>query len=150
METVKVAAWRSYWWLGMVSALAIILTVAPVSRLAIHPMTVQISGETVFVHRTFPGDTFGLRRPLISYVETVKGFSSDTNKGHTCKDAGGPFRYSQAKTVGQWEIPWAAECLEDPIGYVWEACWRWHLGAIKLGPVCIDHTVMRANYEVTE
>ena len=140
MEAVKVAVWRSYWWVGVICAVMLVVTTAPVSRLAINPVSAQITGDVVQVQRHFPGDTFGLRRPLISYVETVKGFSPQTNSGHVCKDMAGPFRYSEAKTIGQWSMPWAAECLADPDGYVWEACWTWHLGMIRFGAVCMSRT----------
>ena len=143
MEAVRVAVWRSYWWLCVICAVAVLLAVAPVSRLAINPITVQISGDVVQVQRQFPGDTIGARRPLLSYIETVKGFSPKTNSGHVCKDASGPFRYSDAKQIGQWSIPWAAECIADPVGYVWEACWRWHVGMIRFGAVCLEHTHIR-------
>lgn len=146
MAAVTVFAVRSYWWISVACAVAIVAATAPISRLAINPISVQISGDVVQVQRDFPGDTFDLRRPLLSYVETVKGFTPETNDGHICKQAAGPFRYSDAKSVGQWSIPWAAECLADPLGYEWEACWRWHVGAVRLGPVCLRHThIKRAN-----
>lgn len=141
---------RSWWWLGIVCIAALALSLAPVSRLAINPVNVTIEGDLVTMHRLFPGDTFGLQRPLISYVESVKGLSAGWNDGHACNDAAGPFRYSSKETTGDWRIPWAADCLNDPRGFVWEACWRWHVGAFKFGAVCKEHTVLRTAYEVTE
>jgi hypothetical protein len=144
MERAMMIIKRSWWWFGIACLAAIVLSLAPLSRLAIHPITVSVSGEVVTIHRAFPSDTFGLPRPQLSYIETVKGLSVGHNDGHICLDASGPFRYTTKEQVGSWSIPWAADCLDDPRGYVWEACWMWHLGAIRLSPVCAQYTKIRA------
>lgn len=139
--------WRALtsWTVVIALSLVAVAATAPLSRLAINPISVDVDGDWVAVHRHFPADTFGLPRPRISYIETVKGFSPGTNAGHTCKERAGPFRYSQAKDVGQWAIEWAQPCLDDPVGYVWEACWTWHLGMFRFGAVCANKTQLRGN-----
>ena len=135
---------RVWYWAGIVSILLVIVSVTPVSRLAVSPQSVRIFDNTVFIERTFPGDRFNLPRPIMSYVEYVRGFSPSTNGGRTCQDSGGPFRYTAAKDIGVWDITWAEECMSDPIGFEWEACWKWHIGALKLGPTCKRHVVFTA------
>ena len=133
-----------WWWLGVACILAMLLSLAPISRLAINPITATVIGGTVTLQRQFPGDTLGLPRPQLSYVETVKGLSAGHDGGHVCIDAAGPFRYTAKEQVGEWGIDrWASECLDDPVGFVWEACWRWHVGAFVLSPVCISYTSFR-------
>jgi hypothetical protein len=136
--------WR---WLGVACLVAMLLSLPPMSRLAIHPITASVSGDIVTIHRVFPSDTFRLPRPQLSYVETVKGLSAGNNGGHICIDASGPFRYTSKEQVGDWSIPWAADCLDDPRGYVWEACWTWHIGVFRFSAVCIDYSTIRSVLE---
>lgn len=136
MEKVKHRTIRLYWWVGVVCLIALIVASAPVSRLAINPVIVEVRDAQVTSKRTFPSDYLGLDRPRLSYTETVKGFSSNTNDGHVCFNSGGPFRYVNADEIGQWSIAWAKPCTSDPLGYTWEACWQWHLGALRFGAVC--------------
>jgi hypothetical protein len=133
-------AWTAAAWAGLIAMLA--LVVLPVSRLAIAPHTVEIAEGRVYLHRTFPGDALGLPRPVLTYIETVQPLTERHNGGHSCRDEGGPMRYTRAGPVGSWSIyPWAGNCINDPAGYRWEACWRWHLGAVRFGATCLDATV---------
>jgi hypothetical protein len=139
------------WIVGGLCAAYIGSQVLPVSRLAIQAQEVTITGATVLIKRSFPADIFGLPRPRLSYVETVRGLTASHNDGHSCADRGGPFRYDNAKDAGTWKIEWAAPCLSDPFGYTWEACWTWHLGSVEFGATCKGIIVLgSARNEVTE
>lgn len=153
--------------------LLLLLWLLPVSRLAINPEAVRISPYgTVSIHRVFLSDRIllpclrmypdsfrswlscnednepayrPLPRPFISYKEYVKPLSfGTTNEGNWCQATGGPTRYISTESVGVWNISsWAQPCLDDPLGFEWEACWQWHLGALRLGPVCRSLVVLR-------
>lgn len=120
-----------------------VLKVAPVTMLVYWPVETQIEGDTVTHFRVFPMDTFGLPRPRISFVETVKPLTHGHNDGQVCQDAGGPFPYDKRSEYGSWSIPWAAPCLSDSKGYVWRAQWTWHLGSFKVGPTHAEKVVLK-------
>lgn len=125
-------------WLVILIALTQLL---PVTRIALWPQKVVISGSDVKVYRFFPGDYIRAPRPHISYVETVKPLTLSHNGGQTCQDNGGPFQYIQEQGAGRWNIePWAAPCLNDPNGYVWTARWTWHIGGLSVGSVRLSET----------
>lgn len=144
MAFVMGAIVRSWNWIGIACIAALVLSVAPVSRLVLNPQAVDVDGQTVSVARSFPGDALGLPRPRISYVETVTPLTKDWNDGHFCQQRGGPTRYTKAGEVGRWRIPWAASCVSDPAGFTWEACWHWHVGVFKMGAVCLSRTFLGA------
>lgn len=121
------------------------LKVAPVTLIAYWPVDTRIDGFDVTHYRLFPGDTLGLPRPNISYVETVAPMTLGHNGGHVCQDEGGPFPYDKSGSHGSWNIPWAAACLSDPRGYVWQAHWTWHLGGFELGPTSAEKIVLKGN-----
>lgn len=121
------------------------LQTLPVTRLVYNPQQVVISDGEVAVSRSFPTDRFGLPRPRISYVETVRPVTQSHHGGQSCQDRGGPFRYSRAENVGVWSIDWASNCLDDPRGFTWSAHWYWHIGAMKVGPISLTHRVLRDN-----
>lgn len=127
---------------GWAVTAVVALKVLPVSWIAINPTAVEIIGDQVQVYRTFPMDALGLPRPHISYTETVKPLTQSHNGGQFCDDAGKPVRYSRPEAVGKWSIPWAADCLNDPQGYCWEARWTWHIGGLSFGPVSPSKTVI--------
>ena len=131
------------WRLGALGLLLIVLS-PHFARIAYWPSYVEIKNGEVRLERTFPMDALGLPRPRISYVETVKPITQSHNGGHVCEDKGGPFRYTQAKPIGRWNISlWAMDCLDDPMGYRWEADWWWHLGALKIGPIHKELLVLK-------
>ena len=134
---------RTWHWVGALCLGAMLLSAAPVSRLAINPIAATIQGGTVKVARTFPGDSLGLPRPRISYVETVTSLSRGYNSGHFCESDGGPIRYTTSVSTAKWNIPWANDCLSDPEGFRWEACWTWHFGVFKFGATCLKETVIK-------
>lgn len=138
---------HGYWWFGLACLMAVIVTALPVSRLAFHPISVEITGDQVTLDRAFPGDILGLPRPHLSYVETVKPMTQRHNGGHPCVDHGGPFRYARADSVKRWSIDWAAACLSDPAGFVWSAQWTWHLGMFRFGAVGMTEIVMRDPFQ---
>ena len=115
--------------------------VFPASRLALVPGAVQIADGVVILERSFPGDRFGLPRPVMTYREVIRPLTPLHNGGHYCTQTGGPIRYVNAAPVGTWSIGWAADCINDPTGYHWEASWRWHIGGIPLGPVSVSTVV---------
>lgn len=131
-------------WIGWATALVVVIQTAPLSRIAYNPQAVEIHGDSVTMYRSFPLDVLGFPRPRISYLETIRPLTQTHNGGHSCAEAGGPFRYDRADPVGIWSIAWAADCTSDPIGYQWSAQWTWHVGRVALGPVSFDHTVLRA------
>lgn len=124
-----------------VAAVALVF-VLPTTRLVYQPESVEIVGDQVTMYRSFPGDAWGLPRPRISYIETVRPMTQTTNGGHPCEFSGGPRRYDRTDEVGRWQIDWAADCISDPIGYVWSAEWTWHIGHVELGPVDISERVL--------
>lgn len=134
---------KAYKIFGVLCLIILVVSILPVSRLAIAPKDVSVDGDMVSVVRSFPGDALHLMRPRISYVETVTPLTPSTNDGHFCEDKGGPTRYSRSTKVGRWRIPWAAPCLADPVGYTWEACWSWHIGAFKFGATCLIRTFLK-------
>lgn len=134
---------RSYWWFGMACMLAVLATALPVSRLAYSPGAVEIVEQQLILERNFPGDSLGLPRPSLSYVETVKPISQDHNGGHACTMRGGPMQYTRSEPVGRWSLEWASDCLSDPLGFIWSSRWTWHLGMIQFGPVSASHRVLR-------
>lgn len=128
-------------WLSVV-ALSLVF-VLPTTRLVYHPTHVEIVGDQVTLYRHWPWDEWGFKRPRISYVETIRPLTTGHNGGHPCVDQGGPFRYSAADDVGTWDIPWAADCIDDPLGYIWSADWHWHIGQVKVGPTHLSKRVLR-------
>lgn len=128
---------KAYKLIGVICIILFVLSVLPISRLVIAPVDVSITGQDVRMVRSFPTDALGLPRPRISYVETVTPLTHGHNGGHFCEDHGGPTRYSKQTQLGRWSIQWAAPCLDDPIGYRWEACWTWHVGVFKFGATCL-------------
>lgn len=141
--TRKVVNSRPWLVLAVFCALYLAAQVLPVTRLAFDPQEVQIEGDQVTLVRTFPADALGLQRPRISYVEEVRPLSPSHNGGHPCTEAAGPFRYDAEEPLGSWSIPWAAACLDDPRGYVWEATWTWHVGVFTFGPVTLSTRVLK-------
>jgi hypothetical protein len=140
------AAYNSKWTLLVAVAVvmaALIGWVFPASRMAFNPGAVLIEDGTVTLARTFPGDSFGLPRPVMTYEETIRPLTPMHNGGHPCVQQGGPIRYVSASPVGAWSLDWADDCTSDPTGYYWEAAWVWHIGAFRLGPVRASHTVLR-------
>jgi len=115
----------------------------PASMIGFHPGAVDISNNTVTLARTFPGDRFGLPRPVMSYKEVVRPLTPLHNGGHPCVQTAGPLRYISPAPVGTWSLDWAGECTDDPAGYFWEAAWTMHIGALTLGPVRASHTVLQ-------
>lgn len=120
-----------------------VLTIAPVTRLVYWPVETEVRNETVTHFRSFPMDALGLPRPRISFVEIVKPLTPGHNGGQVCQDTGGPLKYDKQTGYGAWEIPWAAPCLSDPQGFVWQAQWTWHLGALELGPAQHEKIVLK-------
>jgi hypothetical protein len=145
---VDTAGWRvmlrSYWWISILCLLTLAVTILPITWLAIHPIRVEIEQDRVALYRVFPGDTLGLPRPRLSYVETVRPLSPEHNGGHWCEKTGGPARYTNAEPVGRWSISWADTCLSDPVGYTWSAYWTLHMGVLRLGATGISTSVLRA------
>ena len=137
--------YRWYFWLGWAALAFVLANTLPVSRLAIHPISATVTtGGAVVVYRDFPGDLLGLPRPRISYIEAVAPLTPGHNGGHWCQMRAGPVQYSSAAPVGVWSIAgWAGRCLDDPAGFVWTACWTWHLGAWRAGATCLPLTVLR-------
>ncbi|WP_296763699.1 hypothetical protein [Sediminimonas sp.] len=136
---------KTYRWIGIVALVWMLLQILPVTRIAFNPVAVQVRGDEVVMQRTFPGDVFGLPRPRLSYVETVRPITQTHNNGHPCADRGGPFRYSRAQKVGRWRITdWAGDCLSDPTGYVWSSVWTWHIGNFEVGPARLSHRVIKS------
>lgn len=129
--------------LAVLCVLALASQILPVTRLVYNPQQVSIEGSTVTLYRSFPLDRLGLPRPRISYVETVRPLTTGHNGGHTCLSRGGPFQYGSAAEFGEWQIPWAAACLSDPNGYVWEASWTWHLGQFTFGQTTLKIRVLQ-------
>ena len=121
--------------------------VLPITRLAFHPEAVEINGDQVTLYRTFPGDAWGLPRPRMAYVETVRPLTQAHNGGQICSDESDPFRYTRAEEIGRWSIDWAADCLSDPMGYVWSAEWSWYIGRFGVGPASLSTTVLRNGCE---
>jgi hypothetical protein len=125
--------------LVLIAVVAIAFQVAPVTRLVFAPEDASFDGSHVTLLRRFPGDDLGFPRPRMSYVETVAPLTPGHNGGHVCQDAGGPFAYTRAQPLGQWDVaPWAADCLSDPYGVRWQAVWTWHLGNLRAGPVSLS------------
>lgn len=127
---------------GMIVS-AFLTWVFPASLVAFRPGAVTIADGAVVLERSFPGDRFGLPRPVMSYKETVRPLTHGHNGGHPCVQTGGPIRYTSPHPVGTWSLDWAAACLDDPAGFHWEAAWRWHIGAVVLGPVRSEATVLQ-------
>jgi len=135
--------YRTFFIIGWLTAMFMLIQILPVSRLVVNPHEVNIDGTKVAVHRTFPGDALGLKRPRLSFVETVRPLTQSHNDGQSCQEKGGPFRYDRADEIGRWDIgEWATPCLDDPDGYRWSACWTWHLGVLELGPACLSRTFL--------
>lgn len=134
---------RSLFWIGIASISWWSIHTLPVTRLVFNPVSVQIDGENLTIYRSFPGDALDLPRPRMSYIEAVKPMTQGHNGGQICQDVADPFRYIRAEEVGKWSILWASECLSDPVGYVWESCWSWHVGEIGLGPVCLSQRILK-------
>jgi hypothetical protein len=127
-RSLLIVGWVTVMWFG--------IHAAPVTRLVFAPQTMEIVGGEVHLVRRFPGDTLGLPRPSLSYVEVVRPLTPTHNAGQSCQDEGGPFPYTRATPVGVWNITaWAADCLSDPVGVEWYARWTWHVGDLRLGPV---------------
>lgn len=126
--------------------------VLPITRIVYNPTDVLIdhdSGEVV-LKRTFPMDVLkriGIHwRPEMTYIETVRPLTVMHNLGHPCQISSKPFRYSLATVTGTWNItPWAAECLNDPQGFEWEARWFWQVGTFRMGPTRLQATVLRTD-----
>jgi len=130
-------------WTFAVGLLLLLMFIAPFSRLVYNPEAVEIAGDKVTMYRSFPGDTLGLPRPWLSYVETVRPLTPEHNGGQSCTDKGGPFKYDRAGPVGDWSIEWAADCTSDIKGFAWSARWYWHVGAIKFAPATFEHVVLK-------
>lgn len=130
-------------WTFAIGLLMLLMFIAPFSRLAYDPISVEIDGDNVKMYRSFPGDALSLPRPWISYTETIRPLTSSHNGGQSCTDKGGPFEYDRADAVGKWSIEWAAECTSDPTGFAWSARWYWHVGALKFAPVSFEHVVLK-------
>jgi hypothetical protein len=132
-------------WLVIIVALWSFLAL-PTTRVVFNPQAVTIDGAEVTVLRDFPGDKFGLKRPMLSYIETVSPLTPEHNSGHFCQHANpNPIRYISKEPVGRWRIDWAEPCLDDPLGFTWEASWFYHLGTIRLGPVRLSTTVLNTD-----
>jgi hypothetical protein len=132
-------------WIGWGAVLAVLLTwMLPVTGLLFRPQHVEITGDRVVLQRDFPGDRIGLPRPVMTYIETVKPLTPGHNGGHRCQHSPqAPFRYLSDEVVGQWSIAWAEPCLNDPLGFIWDARWTAYVGVIPLGPVNFSATVLR-------
>jgi len=139
--TKKLVNSRPWMILAVFCAFYLAAQVLPATRLAYNPSVVEITGQQVILFRSFPGDALNLPRPRISYLEKVRPLTPGHNLGRPCVDQGGPFRYDVQEAPVSWEIPWAEPCLSDPLGYVWEATWTWHLGVFTFGPVSLTHNV---------
>jgi len=111
------------------------------------PQEAWLSKEgDVVLERIFVTDYFGLPRPRISYVETVKAFTQETNNGEFCQNKSEPTVYDRNEELGRWNIKdWAGECMADPVGYRWSADWSFHLGAIKFGSVQLKEVVLKGD-----
>ena len=129
---------------AIVLALLLALFVLPTTRLLFNPQAVQIVGDEVQLHRTFPGDAIGLPRPVMRYVETVQPVTPGWNGGRFCTDhLSAAVQYNSPAPIGVWQIAWALPCLSDPLGYVWTARWYGYLGRVPLGPVSLSHLQMK-------
>jgi hypothetical protein len=117
--------------------------VFPASLIAFRPGAVDITDGVVTLAREFPGDRFGLRRPVLSYTEIIRPLTPMHHGGHPCVQTGGPIRYVSPSPVGTWSLAWAGDCIDDPAGFHWQAAWVWHVGAIRLGPVQLETTVLQ-------
>lgn len=135
---------RRFEWISWVIVVYVVLQILPVSALSIWPQQALVEGYEVTMHRVFPGDFLGLPRPRLSYVEVVKPLTPTHNDGHPCSHKDGPFRYSRGENVATWGIPWATDCLNDPVGFVWTADWTWHIGSFTVGSVSHKETILRA------
>lgn len=138
---------RSMLWIGWVVIGVVAFNVVPVTRLVYSPQTVDIQDGQVVMQRAFPMDALGLPRPRLSYTEVVRPLTQSHNGGRLCEDAGGPFLYGRAEPLGVWRIDWAADCIDDPLGFVWTARWTWHIGEIKAGSTSMTHTVLHSTPE---
>ena len=124
------------WKMAIIMAAFMLIFVSPITSAAIYPIAVSVTTESVSVRRVFLADYLGLPRPIISYDETVRPLTPLWNGGHPCSDLGGPFRYTSEQETAQWEIQWAADCTNDPVGFVYTVCWTWHVGMIEFGATC--------------
>jgi hypothetical protein len=133
-----------------VLVILIVLTVGG-SRLLIDPTaaTVTPCGDVV-IRRHYPvAEFFNSRRPWVRYVQTVSPMTPNYADGYLCReDNGHGQRYTQDGNLGfgAWDVRhFAAECLSDPIGFVYEAQWTAYLfDAIPLRPVSMTVKVATA------
>lgn len=140
----------TFWFALSIVLVTLIGWVFPASLIAFRPGAVTVADGAVMLERSFPGDAFDLPRPVMTYRETVRPLTPGHNGGHPCVQTGGPIRYTSPQPVGTWSLDWAAACLDDPAGFHWEAAWRWHVGAIQLGPVRAAVTVLQPQNGATE
>jgi len=132
-RTLFIAGWAAVTWFA--------LQALPVTRLVYQPDTVEIVGDDLTLYRDFPADSWTNWRPRISYVEIVRPLTATHNGGQSCQKEGGPFRYT--REFGNWSIDWAADCLDDPEGFMWSAYWYWHIGALRVGPTSLYQRTLR-------
>lgn len=140
--TMKTVA-RKIEWISWIVVILALLKILPVTMLVFYPHDAVIENSEVTMYRTFPLDTIGAPRPTLSYVEYVKPLTTGHNDGQVCQSSGGPFQYNRAEATGRWGITeWAADCLDDPHGFIWEARWTWWLLGFAFGPVSHTETVV--------
>lgn len=140
---------RKTLWLNLIILVLAAAKLTPASALAIWVSSVDVSKNgDVVVTRSFPIDIvnsltpewfYKFRRPVIRYVETTRPLSDGHNGGQSCMDEGGPFRYTKATELGNWNIlPWAENCISDPIGFKWRAEWIWSVNGFEMGSTHLE------------
>jgi len=140
-----------FWFLGLPVVVALAALTIGGSRLLIDPTaaTVTPCGDVV-VRRHYPmSELFNSRRPWVRYVQTVTPMTPGHADGYLCREDNGMgqrYNHDGRLGFGKWDVRhFAAECLSDPVGFIYEAKWTAYLfDVIPLRPVSLIVNVSTA------
>lgn len=115
------------------------------SRLLINPTAISVTpcGDVV-VTRNYPlSEWFGFRRPWVRYVQTVTPITVGHRGGYLCREdnaLGQRYSHDGKLGFGAWNVGhFANECIDDPVGFVYECKWTAYLfDIIPLRPVSMS------------
>lgn len=140
-----------FWFVGLPATLVLTWLTVFGSRMLIDvtAMTVTPCGDVV-VKRHYPwAEFFNSDRPWVRYVHHVTPLTKGHNRGYLCREdngAGQRYNHDIGDDFNAYNVShFAARCLSDPIGFVYEAKWTAYLfDAIPLRPIHMEVQVATA------
>jgi hypothetical protein len=152
-----------FWFVTMPVFALLLLTAGIGTRAVMYPQAIQyVQSASPFapdnymvIHRSYPlSDWFGIQRPWIRYTQTVHPLTKTTNGGYSCIETnnhGMRYTHDDPAGFGSWSMSWAAACMNDPVGWKYEATWRGYLFDLfpmRTVSITLVHFVDKSQYDM--